>query len=183
MMDFKMNFGTSLSHRFLPCFLVMTLFTFLMSNQAQASERKLAFAVSGVVAFVKVQTGEHVKAGSVLAVLDLVPFSAAKRSTDAASTSAKLILDLSKVRVRQVRELFDALSTSQEEVEKAEIAHANALSGYQSAISHAEIATWNLQRASLKSPFTGTVSAIPGYPGMVINTNAGSPTIVTINAK
>lgn len=183
MMNSKMNIDTNLSPSFLLSLLVVTLFIVLVTNQAQASERKLTFAVSGVVASVKIKTGEHVKAGSVLAVLDLVPFSAAKRSADAASISAKLILDLSKVRVKQVRELFDALSTSQEEVEKVKIEHANAMSGYQATKSNAEIATWNLQRATLKAPFSGTVSAILGYPGMVINTNAGSPTIVIISTK
>jgi|GEM_PF-1125243 len=182
-MDCKMNIGTSLSLRLIPAVLVVMLIMGLISNQAQAAERKLTFAVSGVVASVKVKSGEQVKAGSVLAVLDLIPFNAAKRAADVASTSAKLILDLSKVRVKQVRELFDALSTSQEEVEKAQIAHANALSIYQSAKYNAQIATWNLQRATLKSPFNGTVSATPGYPGMVINTNAETPTIVIINAQ
>jgi multidrug resistance efflux pump len=82
-----------------------------------------------------------------------------------------------------VRELFDALSTSQEEVEKVKIEHAKAMSGYQAAKSNAEIATWNFQRATLKAPFSGTVFAILGYPGMVINTNAGSPPIVIISTK
>ncbi len=161
--------------------LVMASFLSLGASGAQAGERKLAFAVSGVVESIKVKAGDKVTAGSVLAVLDQTPFKAHKRAADVAAASTKLIVDLAAVKLNQMRELFDALSTSQEEVEKAAIAHANALSSYESANSKAEIAAWRLARASLVAPFAGTVSAVPGYPGMVINTYAGSATVVVIN--
>ena len=179
MINTKMNIGISLSRCLLLGLLVMTLFT----NQAKAVEHKLTFAVSGVVASIKVKTGDEVKVGTVLAVLDLTPFNAVKRSTDAVSSLAKLILGLSEVRLKQAHALFDALSTSGEEVERAEIEHAKALSGYQDAISQAEIVAWRLQQATLKAPFSGTVSAIPGYPGIVINTNVGNQSVVVINRK
>ena len=178
-MNSKMNIGVSLSLCILRGLLVMALFT----NQAKASEQKLTFAVSGIVASVNVKTGDQVKVGTVLAVLDLVPFNAAKRSTDAAATLAQLILGLYEVRLKQAHELFDALSTSGEEVEKVKIIHARALSGSQDARSQAEVAAWRLQQATLKAPFSGTISAIPGYAGMVINTNVGNQFVVVVNRK
>ena len=174
-MNSKMNIGISLSLGLL----VMALF----ANQAKAGEHKLTFAVSGVVASVKVKTGDQVKVGTVLAVLDLIPFNAAKRSTDAASALAKLILDLSEVRLKQAHELFDALSTSGEEVERVKITHAKALLGSLDAKSQAQVAAWRLQQATLKASFSGTISAIPGYPGMVINTNVGNQFVVVVNRK
>ena len=152
-------------------------------SEAQAAERKLSFAVSGVVASVKVGSGEIVKAGTVLAVLDQTTFLARKRSADANADATKLILDLAEVKARQVRELFDALSTSQEEVDKVETALANARSGYEAARSRAKIAKWRLQRSTLNAPFSGTVSSVAGYPGMVVNTYAGVQTVVIINAR
>ena len=178
-MNSKMNIGISLSLCLLPGLLVMTLLT----NQAKAGEHKLTFAVSGVVASVKVKTGDQVKVGTVLAVLDLIPFNAAKRSTESAFTLAKLILGLSEVRLKQTNELFDALSTSGEEVERVKITHAKAFSGSQDARSQAEVAAWRLQQATLKAPFSGIISAIPGYPGMVINTNVGNQFVVVVNRK
>jgi len=160
--------------------LVLTSLLSLGASAAQAGERKLAFGVSGVVETLKVKAGDKVAAGSVLAVLDQTPFKARKRAADVAAASAKLIVDLATVKLNQMRELFDALSTSQEEVEKAEIAHAKALTNYQSTKSKAEIAAWRLARASLVAPFAGTVSAVPGYPGMVINTYAGSSAVVVV---
>lgn len=152
----------------------------LSTNQSKASEHNLTFAVSGVVASIKVKIGDQVKVGTVLAILDLTPFNAVERSTEAASTLAKLMLDISEVRLKQAQELFDALSTSGEEVEKAEIEYAKALAVYQNAKSQNEIASWRMQQATLRAPFPGTISAIPGYPGIVINTSAGNQAIVVV---
>ena len=152
----------------------------LFVNQARAAEHNLSFAVSGVVASVKVKIGDQVKVGTVLAVLDLTPFNAVKRSTEAASRLAKLMLEFTKVRLNQAQELFDALSASGEELEKAIIEYEKALSGYQDARSQDKIATWRLQQATLKAPFLGIVSAVPGYPGIVINTSAGNQAVVVV---
>lgn len=160
---------------------LLALLLFLGSNSAQAAERRLSFGVSGIVAALKVKRGDSVKAGTVLAVLDQTTFKARKRAADADVVAGRLIVELAAAKLNQMRELFDALSTSQEEVEKAEIGHAHALSGYEKAKSKAEIAAWRLQRATLRSPFAGTVSAVPGFPGMVINTYAGIQAVVTLN--
>jgi RND family efflux transporter MFP subunit len=179
MIIFKMNILRNLSLYLLPNLLVVALFT----NQVKAAEHNLTFAVSGVVASVKVKIGDQVKAGTVLAVLDLTPFKAARRSTEAASNFAKLILAFSKRRLKHAQELFDALSISGEELEKAKIEYAKALSGYQDAKSEAEIATWRLQHATLKAPFNGKISAVPGYPGTVIKNTVGNQYVVTVDRK
>ena len=103
-----------------------------------------------------------------------------KRSTEAKSNLSKLMLDFSEVRLKQAQALFDALSTSGEELEKVKIEYAKALSDYQNARSQVEIATWRLQQATLKAPFPGIVSAIPGYPGIVIDTSVGNQTVVVV---
>lgn len=168
--------------RFLMAF---TTFGFLLSMEtsAQAAERKLSFAVSGVVASVKVKSGETVNVGSVLANLDQTTFVARKNAADAALDTARLVLQLAEVKAQQVRELFDALSTSQEEVDEAETALANARSGFEAAKSRVEIAGWRLRQATLTAPFSGTVSSVPGYPGMVVNTYAGTQTVIVVNTK
>lgn len=175
-MDSKMNTRKNL----MICFMLSFFLVALLANPAKAAEHNLTFAVPGVVASVKVKIGDRVKVGTVLAVLDLTPFNAVKRSTVAASALAKLILNFSEVRRNQAQEMFDALSTSGEELEKAEIEYARALSSYQNARSQDEIATWRFQHATLKAPFPGTISAIPGYPGKIINTSAGNQTVVVV---
>ena len=83
--------------------LVLTSFLSLGASGVQAGERKLAFAVSGVVETLKVKAGDKVAAGSVLAVLDQTPLKSRKRAADVATASARLIVDLAavKIRVRQ----------------------------------------------------------------------------------
>lgn len=160
---------------------LLALFLLTTGQSAQAADRKLTFAVAGVVASINVKPGQSVKAGTVLAVLDQTPFLARKKSADTAAKSARLILDLAEIKAEQTRELFDALSTSQEEVDKAETSLAKAEAAFEKARSAAVVAEWELERASLRSPFSGSVSSIPGYPGQVINLNAGSPTVVVVN--
>jgi multidrug resistance efflux pump len=179
MMNLKMHTRKNL----LLCLMCGLFLVALFVNQAKAAEHNLSFAVSGVVASVKVKIGDQVKVGTVLAVLDLTPFNAVKRSTEAASSLAKLMLDISEVRLNQAQELYNALSTSGEEVEKARIEYEKALSGYQNALSQDEIATWRLQQATLKAPFFGRVSAVPGYPGIVINTSAGNQAVVVVRKQ
>lgn len=160
---------------------VLTLLVTLSFTQVEAADRKLSFGVSGIVAALKVRPGDSVKTGTVLAVLDMVPFKARQRSAAAAAKSAKLHFDQTEEKLTLTRELFDSLSTSQEQVELAEIAHANAQAAYEKAKSTAEIASWRLQRASLKAPFAGKVRAVPGYPGMVVNADGENPAVVVVN--
>ena len=148
---------------------------------ALAAERALAFAVSGVVVEVKVSTGDQVEAGQPLAVLDTRPFAARKRAADAAVKATRVVLDLTNLRLSQVKELFDALSASAEQVDNAKTAQAQATQAYESAKAEAEIAAWQLERATLSAPFKGTVSAVPGYVGQVVDLNAQVSPVVTLN--
>ena len=153
---------------------------FAVPATSWAADRALGFAVSGVVASVDVKAGDAVKAGDVLARLDPVPFQADKRAADAAVKASKTIFDLADLRYTQTKELFDALSTSAENVEIAETARAQALMDLESARAAAARAAWALNRASLKAPFPGTIAATPGYPGLVVNVQAGTPTVVVV---
>jgi len=153
----------------------------LMPVTSWAADRALGFAVSGVVAKIHVKAGNSVKAGDTLAALDLTPFQANKRAADAAEKASKIIFDLADLRFNQTQELFDALSTSAENVELAETARAQALMTYENARRDATLATWNLQRATLKAPFNGTVASTPGYAGQVVNVIAGMVTVVVVN--
>ena len=162
--------------------LIIAALMMLMPTWVWAVDRALAFAVSGVVTEVKVKAGQSVKSGDVLAVLDLKPFQAKKRAADAAVKATKTIFDLADLRYNQTRELFDALSTSAENVEIAQTARAEALMSFENARRDAALAAWALDRANLKAPFAGTVSATPGYAGMVVNAEAGPMAVVVVNA-
>lgn len=145
-----------------------------------AADRVLSFAVSGVVAEVKVQAGASVQKGDVLAVLDLTPFQAKKRAADGVVKASQVIFDLADRRLGQVQDLFDALSISAEDVEIAETTQANAKMALENARAQQILATWQLNRATLKAPFAGTVASLPGYPGMVINLQADTSAVAVV---
>ncbi|OEJ68513.1 efflux RND transporter periplasmic adaptor subunit [Magnetovibrio blakemorei] len=162
------------------CVLMATCLMALPST-SWAADRALAFAVSGVVADIKVQPGASVAQGDVLAVLDLAPFQARAQAADAAVKATKVILDLASRRLQQTQELFDALSTSAEQVELAQTTQANAKMAYENARRDAALAAWKLGRATLKAPTAGTVASIPGYVGQVVNLNAETLAVVVVN--
>lgn len=176
-----MTIATNLAPRLFPG--LLAVFLALTGFDAQAAERKLSFAVSGVVDSVKVRSGQTVEKGAVLAVLDPLPFAARKRAADAGAKAAQLIHDLARVRLEQVRELFDALSTSQEEVEKAETAHAEAQARSAEARARADLADWEWRRSRLTAPFAGTVAGVYGYPGLVINLQGGNQTVIALSPR
>jgi len=158
------------------------LLSLSLTASVSAAERALSFAVSGVVAEVKVKSGDAVSKGAVLAVLDARPIMARKRAADARVVTAKAVNDLSKRRFNQLQELYEALSASAEQVEKAEITYVNARADLADAKAKAAVCAWNLEHATLTAPFAGTVAKVPGYAGQVVNTEAvPSQPVVTLD--
>lgn len=166
--------------RFLIAAWVM-VFAMILPSTSWAADRALSFAVSGVVADIKVQPGASVAQGDVLAVLDLAPFQARAQAADAAVKASKVILDVAARRLKQTQELFDALSTSAEQVELAQTTQAEAKMVYENARRDAALAAWKLDRATLKAPTAGTVNSIPGFVGQVVNLNAETVAVVVVN--
>jgi RND family efflux transporter MFP subunit len=181
-MKVRPNFVSHTFRRALSVVLVTAFVTILSAGMASAAERPLAFAVSGVVAEVKVAVGDQVKAGQVLAVLDTRPFEARKRSADAAVKATRIVLDLDVLRLSQIKELFDALSASSEQVDDAKTKRAEAMQANEDAKAEADVTAWELERATLTAPFDGTVSAVPGYAGQVVELTAGVSPVVVVNA-
>lgn len=159
----------------------LVMMVMALPSASWAADRSLSFAVSGVVLEIKVQPGAAVAAGDVLAVLDLTPFQAKVQAADASVKASKVILDLAARRLQQTQELFDALSTSAEQVELAQTTQANAKMAYENARRDAAVAAWNLARATLKAPSAGTVASIPGYVGQVVNLRAETAPVVVVN--
>ena len=153
------------------------------SGAANAAERKLSFAVRGVVAEVMVRAGQTVKAGDPLARLDLRIYEARKKAAVAALKAADNALEFATQDHQRVQQLFDDLSTSGEELEKMETAMLKAGAEREKAFSKAESADWRLQRATLRAPSAGTVKAVPGFAGMVVQPHAEITTVVILSGK
>ena len=151
-------------------------------GSSQAAERKLAFPVAGVVAKVMVQTGQQVKVGDALAQLDLTAFKALKDAADAGLRAAGQTLTFATQNRNRAKQLFDDLSTSAEELERAELKLIQAVADKVRAQAQAEIASWNLNRATLRAPSAGAVNSVPGYAGMVVDPAAAITTVVILSS-
>lgn len=162
------------------CVLITTLIA--VSAQGHATERKLAFPVAGVIDKVMVRGGQSVKSGAPLAVLDLAPLKALKDSADADLRAANSKLTFATQNRNRVKQLFDDLSTSAEELERAELALIDAIAGKVRARATADIAAWNLTHATLRAPSDGTVLSVPGYGGMVVNPAAAITPVVVLSS-
>jgi RND family efflux transporter MFP subunit len=138
------------------------------ANPAWA-ERRLAFAVAGIVEEVMVRPGQKVAKGTALARLDLRPLAADARATEAALKAAAMELEFAAANLKRVKQLFDDLSTSKEEMEQATLRLARAEAGKESAAAANELAQWRLERGTLTAPVAGVVDAITGYIGLVVD--------------
>ena len=148
---------------------VLAVILLAASGAAFAAERKLAFPVEGVVQEVLVKAGQALKAGAAMARLDPRPLAARKSAADTGLKAAEARLTFAVQNRGRAKQLFDDLSTSAEELEKAEIALIDARAERARARAEADIAAWRLAHATLRAPVAGTVAAVPGYAGMVVN--------------
>lgn len=133
------------------------------------AERRLAFAVAGVVEEIMARPGQKVAKGTPLAKLDLRPLAAEARATAAALKAAEMELEFAATNLKRVKQLFDDLSTSKEEMEQATLRLARAEAGKAAAAAANELAQWRLERGTLTAPVAGVVDSIAGYIGLVID--------------
>ncbi len=148
-----------------------------------AGERALTFVVPGVVAEVLVKRGQKVAAGAVLARLDARPLEARKRAAEARLKAAAVGLELATRHRARIKQLFDDLSTSGEELERADLALAQARAMHARARARVDLAAWRLDRATLRASGSGIVKAVPGYPGMVVDSRARITPVVVLEVR
>jgi len=167
--------------RFFPFMVIALFLVFGNVGGAEAAERKLAFAVRGVVVEILVKPGDTVSAGQPLARLDDSMMKVHLGVMEAKAKAAELAATLAEKSLQREQELFDAISTTSAKVEAAELAAAEAAANLAQAIGRKKAAQMRLDRATLKVPFAGTVMSVPGFPGQVINPDAAMDAVVVLN--
>lgn len=148
-------------------------------GEVRAARRaELAFPVSGSVAEVRVEVGDSVRAGQVLATLDMQPLRSqlVTAQSDVARTDAQLAeLRKRHERVRKVQEAGAASAAELGDVQAELAATAAALRGAQA---QRDLAAWSLAHASLRAPVSGVIGARLIEPGQA--TGPGAP-VLTID--
>jgi RND family efflux transporter MFP subunit len=155
----------------------------LGGGPAAAEERPLAFAVRGVVGEILVKPGQKVEAGAPLARLDTRPALSRREAAEVRLAAAHLRLDHADKNFTRIKQMFDDLQASAEEVEKAELKRAEARAETAEAKAHVDLLAWRIERAVLVAPAAGTVTAVPGYPGQPVNPAAGAAPVVVLDTR
>lgn len=150
---------------------------------ALAADRTLSFAVSGVVLEVTAKAGQTVQGGAVLARLDARPFAAGVEMAKAAAQAAEMEAKFAAQGEVHAKQLFDDLSASAEEYERAQLRHAKARADLAAAKAKLVMAQWRQEQAVLKAPGAGTVVAVPGFVGQAVNPRAGIQPVVVLSGK
>jgi len=144
------------------------------------AERRLAFAVAGVVEAVMVRPGQKVAKGAALARLDLRPLEAEANAAAAELKTAQLEHELAVANMERVQQLYDDLSTSKEELERATLRLARGEAGLARAEATDARAQWRLERGTLSAPVAGVIQSITGYIGLVVDPAARFTPVVVM---
>ena len=120
--------------------------------------------VSGLVATVNVKDNQPVKAGEVLLTIDKTRFELALRLANASLGEADANLKQAQRDADRSKSLSRNI-TSQESVEKVELAAQQALSAFQQAQANRDLAELNLQRTEVRAASNGIVSNLDLNPG------------------
>jgi len=166
-----------------PVFRDAGLREFRGSGLTRAVDRaELSFTVGGRLASRRVQIGDHVGAGDVLAELDRAPFENAVRAAAGGARQASAQSRQAARDRRRLRSLSDAEVTSTMELEQATTAVRTFGGGRTSARAQLDEARRMLAEANLVAPFAGVVTdvllqpgefAMPGRPVLILSGDDG----------
>lgn len=131
------------------------------------------FAVAGVVEEVLVRPGDLVRTGQVMARLDPTPLMAQRAAALADEAKAQALLAEARRRLARVEAAHGAGATSPAEATGAQADLASAEAALRAAQAQRELASWSLDRATLRATLDGSVGARHIEPGQQVP--AGSP--------
>lgn len=152
-----------------------------VSARLDWSERvEMSTLVSGVVETVNVHTGQQVKKGDVLLVLNQQAFKAALEKAKAESDSAELAKQEAEKEWERAQELYDRTVLSDHELATAKVLNAKGHADYQLAQAKLAQAKINLQYSQVTAPFDGVVVQVNAARGQTVVTGLQSVPLIAM---
>jgi len=142
----------------------------------------LSVPVNGVVAEIKVQAGDRVKAGDVLLSLDARVFQA---QSEYAMVNLKYQERLNKEAKQELErniELYERTLLSNHELEAAHIQYEKSLAAFSHAKKTAALAEYELHYSKITAPFDGVVVALQATPGQTVVSSQTALTLLEVAA-
>lgn len=126
-----------------------------------ADTSKVSFEVAGIVHEVRVDAGDPVDAGQVLAVLDRKPFELNVTSAEAALSRAKAQVEEAKSNYDRERSIYaqDPGATTQKAIERARATYESRRQNVSYARAQLDLARRDLEKTALVAPYKGTIAA------------------------
>lgn len=139
------------------------------------TDMNLGFRVSGKIVERKVDIGQQVKPGDVLARIDPTDYVLAVRRSQADLDSAEKQVQTTELARNRAQQLFNKNVTSKSQLEQAELSYDQAASTRDSAVSALAEAKNQVAYADLTSDMNGIVTTINADVGQVVS--SGTPVI------
>jgi membrane fusion protein, multidrug efflux system len=139
------------------------------------TEMNLGFRVSGKITDRRVDIGERVKPGDVLARIDATDYALSVRRSEADLASAEKQVQTTDLAKKRAHQLFDNNVTAKSQVEQADLSYDQAVATRDSARSALQEAKNQVAYADLTTDMNGIVTAIDADVGQVVS--SGTPVI------
>jgi RND family efflux transporter MFP subunit len=135
--------------------------------------------VSGILTEIRVKSGDSVKAGQELMVIDPRQQQAAVDSQHATEQQKKALYDYNTIELERQHKLFDAGVTSRDAYDQAQQAFQNSKADYESATESRKTQEQLLGYYTVRAPFDGIVGDIPVHVGDYVSPVASPGTVLT----
>ena len=150
----------------------------ISGSLAPVREAQVRAETSGPVREARVEAGQRVKAGAVLARLDDTALQDAFLSARAAFRSADVSLDDAKRDLERDQRLHEAGAISERDLERSKTSVANAEAALADAQARLVSAREQVEKTTIRAPFAGVVSVREVSAGDVVQTGALLYTVI-----
>jgi RND family efflux transporter MFP subunit len=139
--------------------------------------------VTGTIRRILVKSGDSVRAGQLLMVIDPMQQAASVAQAQGTQAQKSAVYDFQKIEVDRQRKLYAEGITSKDALDAAEQAYSNSRGDYNSSAAQTQAQRAQLGYYNIRAPFAGIVGDIPVHIGDLVQSIPGSttPPLTTID--
>jgi len=127
--------------------------------------------VSGNLISISVRSGDRVKAGQVMMVIDPVQQEATVQSLKATEQQKLAVYQYNQVEVERQRKLYQEGVTSRDALDQAEQSYKNSKADYEAAVNSRQAGEKELGFYTIRAPYDGIVGDIPVHVGDYVSSS------------
>jgi RND family efflux transporter MFP subunit len=127
--------------------------------------------VAGNLVRIAVHSGDHVKSGQLLMLIDPLKQQAAVDAQKSTEQQKLAVYQYNEVEVERQRKLYAAGVTSRDTLDQAEQAYKNSKADYESAVASRQTQENELAYYSIRAPFDGIVGDVPVHVGDYVSSS------------